>query len=271
MLHADARPAPVLETRRALNRSLVLHVMVLGLVVGLPYLHKPPVIVETPAIQAVLVDNLPPSRPQPKPVEPAPEPAPPEPEPLVEQQAEVPPPVKTPSKIELPKPKVEEKPAPKVAEKPAKPKPLLKTLPMDTSEFEAEAKAMRQASMQAERDRMLKEMEGQATAMRASANAAEIDRYRALIRNAVMDAWIRPPSARAGMVVTLRISMLPGGEVAGVMVTKGSGDSAFDASARAAVEEAARRRGGRLPVPDDAVLFSQNFRSLLMNFRPEDQ
>lgn len=269
MLHADARPAPVLETRRALNRSLVLHVLVLGLVVGLPYLHKPPVVVEAPAIQAVLVESLPRSRPQPKPVEPVPAPAP-EPEPVVEQQAELPPPVKEPAKIELPKPRVEEKPVPRVAEKPAKPTPLLKPLKMDTSEFEAEAQAMRKAAVQAERDRLLKEMEGQAVAMRASANQAVVDRYSGLIRAAVQDAWVRPPTARSGMVVTLRIGILPGGELASVVPVKGSGDAAFDASAVAAVKEAARRKG-RLPVPDDAAVFSQYFRVFTMNFRPDDQ
>lgn len=270
MLHADARPAPVLETRRALNRSLVLHVLVLGLVVGLPYLHKPPIVVETPAIQAVLVDNLPPSRPMPKPVEPVPEPAPVEPESVVEEQVEVPPPVKAPSRIELPKPKVEEKPAPRVAEKPAKPKPLMKMPSLNTAALDDEMKELQRQAQQAERDRMLKEMEGQAVAMRASANQAVVDRYSGMIRAAVQDAWVRPPSAGSGMVVTLRIGILPGGELASVVPVKSSGDVAFDASAVAAVKEAARRKG-RLPVPDDAAVFSQYFRVFTMNFRPDDQ
>lgn len=275
MLHADARPAPVLETRRALNRSLVLHVLVLGLVVGLPYLHKPPEVIEAPAIQAVLVAPLPASRPEPRPAPPVPEPVPVEPAPVVEEMAEVPPPVKTPAKIELPAPKVEEKPKvaekPRVADKPAPPKPLVKLPSLNTAALDDEMKELQRQAQQVTRDRLLKEMEGQAVAMRASANQAEVDRYHGLIRNDVVNAWLRPPSARAGMVVTLRISTYPGGELAGVMVTRSSGDPAFDASARAAVEEAARRRSGRLQVPSDAALYSQFFRTFTMNFRPDDQ
>ncbi|MES2919715.1 MAG: cell envelope integrity protein TolA [Pseudomonadota bacterium] len=264
MLHADARPAPVLETRRALNRSLILHLLVLGAVLGLPYLHKPPEPVETPSIQAMLVAPSVVSRPAPRPVEP--EPAPVEPPPVVEQQVEVPPPVKTPSKIQLPK--VAEKTPPKPA-KPVPPTPILKKSMLNTASLDEEMKALQNEARQNERDRMLREMEGQAVAMRASANQAIVDRYSALIQAAVQDAWERPPSARAGMVVTLRISMLPGGELANVMPTRSSGDPAFDASAVAAVKEAARRKG-RLPVPDDAAVFSQNFRNFSMNFRPED-
>lgn len=266
MLHADARPVPVLETRRALNRSLLLHVVVLGLVLGLPYLHTPPEVVEAPAIQAVLVAPSVVKRQEPVPAPPVAEPAPPPP---VAEKFEVPEPVREPPKIVLPKapeklpPKVAEKPAP-VVKKP--PTPIIKSLKPSTDAMADEMAAIRRDMQQAEMDRLRREMESTATAMKVSANAALVDRYRGLIAQRVESKWSRPLSARPGMTVTLRISMLPGGEVANdPIVLSSSGDAAFDASAIEAV-----RRASPLPVPDDVAVFSQNFRTFTMKFRPED-
>ncbi|HEX4869469.1 MAG TPA: cell envelope integrity protein TolA [Moraxellaceae bacterium] len=259
MLHADARPAPVLETRRALNRSLLLHVGVLGLVVALPYLHQPPKVVEPPAIQAVLVPKAVVQQPAPTPVE-APPPPP------VPEQIEVPEPVTEPPKIALPKVKPEEKPTPRVAEKKPEPvKPLLKKPLLNTAAMDEEMKSLQREMQQAEMDRMRREMESTATAMKVSANAALIDRYRGMIAQRVESKWNRPLSARAGMTATLRISILPGGEVANVVVATSSGDAAFDASAIEAV-----KRANPLPVPDDPTVFSQSFRNFTLKFRPED-
>lgn len=262
MLHADARPAPVLETRRALNRSLVLHLAVLGLVVALPYLHRPPEVVEPPAIQAVLVPKAMVQQPTPRPVEPTPPPPAPVPE-----KIEVPEPVTEPPKIVLPKPKPQEKPVPKVAEKkPEPPKSLLTKQALKSSLApDEEMLNLRKEMQQAERDRTLREMESTATAMKVSANAALIDQYRGLIAHRVETKWNRPLSARAGMTATLRINILPGGEVANVVLAGTSGDPAFDASAIEAV-----KRASPLPVPDDTTVFSQNFRNFTLKFRPED-
>lgn len=260
MLHADARPAPVLETRRALNRSLLLHVGVLGLVVALPYLHQPPKVVEPPAIQAVLVPRSAAQQPAPKPVE-APPPPP------VPEKIELPEPVTEPPRIALPKVKPEVKPAPKVAEKkPEPPKPLLTRQALKTSIApDEEMQNLRKEMQQAEMERMRREMESTATAMKVSANAALIDRYRGMIAQRVESKWNRPLSARAGMTATLRISILPGGEVGNVVVADSSGNPAFDASAVEAV-----KRANPLPVPDDPAVFSQSFRNFTLKFRPED-
>jgi colicin import membrane protein len=272
MLHADVRPAPVLETRRALNRSLLLHLLVLGVVAGLPYLHRPPEVKEPPAIQAVLVPKAVVQQREPVPVKPvAPAPAPaPEPE-----KVELPPPVVEPPKIVLPKPKPE-KPAPAKPEKPvetvAKPRPpesILKNKPLTPLPVDDEIEALRreakQAERQAELDRLRREVDATATAMKVSANQALVDRYRGLIANRVESKWNRPLAAKAGMSATLRISILPGGEVANVVVTGSSGNPAFDASAIEAV-----RRASPLPVPEDLAVFSQNFRNFTLKFRPED-
>jgi colicin import membrane protein len=65
--------------------------------------------------------------------------------------------------------------------------------------------------------------------------------------------------------VTLRISVLPGGEVTNVVTVKSSGDPAFDASAEDAV-----RKANPLPVPDDVTAFNQYFRVITLKFNPED-
>ena len=54
------------------------------------------------------------------------------------------------------------------------------------------------------------------------------------------------------------------GRVLSVIITKSSGDPQADAQLKAAIE-----RSSPLPVPDDADVFRDNFRSLTLNFRSE--
>jgi colicin import membrane protein len=250
MLHAEARPTPPGVAKTALWKSLILHVAVLGLVIGLPYLHKPPEVVEPMAMQAILVQQpAPQKRPEPVPVE--------EPEPAPLPEMELPEPVVEPPKIALPKPP-EKKPAP--------PKPLLKKPTLNTAQLDEEMLAMEREMKQAdEMERLRREVTQTAMATKVSANQAIVNQYRGLIAQRVETKWNRPLSARAGMVVTLRISILPGGEVGPVVPVSSSGDPAFDASAVEAV-----RRASPLPVPTDATVFNQNFRNFILKFRPED-
>ena len=81
----------------------------------------------------------------------------------------------------------------------------------------------------------------------------------------VQHHWIRPPNARSGMRVKLRIKMIPGGEVVSVMVIQSSGNPALDYSAEQAVLKAAV-----LPVPTDVGLFDREFRTVTVIFDPED-
>ena len=61
---------------------------------------------------------------------------------------------------------------------------------------------------------------------------------------------------------TVRITMNSDGRVLSVLITKSSGDDAFDASIKAAIE-----RSSPLPVPDDDALFQKEFRSAVFTFR----
>ena len=92
-----------------------------------------------------------------------------------------------------------------------------------------------------------------------------INKYILAIQQQVQRVWSRPPSARAGMEVSLRIDLIPGGEVTNVTVVDSSGNLAFDRSAAQAVY-----RLGTLPVPPEPGIFNRQFRNLILIFRPED-
>jgi len=89
----------------------------------------------------------------------------------------------------------------------------------------------------------------------------------ALIQQALQQVWNRPPSARNGMRVILRIRMLPTGELLEASITQSSGDAAFDRSAENAVYSASPfTELQNLPIS----VFNENFRTLSLIFEPED-
>lgn len=85
------------------------------------------------------------------------------------------------------------------------------------------------------------------------------------IRTKIVANWSRPASARNGMKVTLRVELVPSGEVSAVSLVESSGDTAFDRSAESAV-----RRAGRFEVPDESAVFERRFRRFNLLFNPED-
>ena len=93
----------------------------------------------------------------------------------------------------------------------------------------------------------------------------EVDKYMRLIQQTMWRYWKRPPSARKQMEATLRIYLLPGGELQEATIIKGSGHDSFDRSALNAVREV-----GQFPVPSDSIVFDRNFRVFTMRFRPVD-
>jgi len=120
---------------------------------------------------------------------------------------------------------------------------------------EQEAKAREQAADL--RARMA--AEERLTAARSGSQAAQ---YKALIRARIERAWIRPPSARAGLDCEVRVTQVPGGAVTAVKIERCNGDAAVRESIEAAVY-----RASPLPMPENPDLFE---RDLLFNFRPND-
>ena len=128
------------------------------------------------------------------------------------------------------------------------------------------------ARLQREAEAEMQRLEQQRLAAEAAvARVAEEKRLVAsaldVIRDGVQRNWSRPPSVRNGMEVSVRILLLPTGEVDEAVVIKSSGDDAFDRSTVNAVMKAER-------FPElqgmDPVVFDRNLRQITLNFRPED-
>jgi colicin import membrane protein len=89
--------------------------------------------------------------------------------------------------------------------------------------------------------------------------------YVSQIQREIVDNWSRPPSARNGMEVLLRVYLVPTGEVVDVVLEISSGNDSFDRSAVLAVQKAER-----FQVPVETRQFERNFREFTVLFRPED-
>ncbi len=92
--------------------------------------------------------------------------------------------------------------------------------------------------------------------------AGEVDKYKALIINAISRQWILPENANSNMSSQFRIRLAPNGAVLEVNLTRSSGDPLLDRSAEAAIHKASP-----LPVPSDPVTFNL-FRDISLTVRP---
>jgi len=92
----------------------------------------------------------------------------------------------------------------------------------------------------------------------------EVNKYKALIVQAISERWVVPPQANKKLYCELMIRLAPGGMVLDVQVSRSSGDPSLDGSARAAVIKASP-----LPVPKDSVAFDA-FRQFVLKVKPEN-
>jgi len=128
---------------------------------------------------------------------------------------------------------------------------------------EAEEQKRREQELQAELEA---EAEAQARREWLARYGDEINRYKSRIKDSITRHWRIPVTAGSGMRCEIVVRLLPGGEVASVRITQGSGDAAFDRSVEDAVYNAAP-----LPVPSvDSGLFDE-FREIEFVFAPEDK
>jgi colicin import membrane protein len=111
-------------------------------------------------------------------------------------------------------------------------------------------------------DAMLKEQKQIAEATAAKMRGI-VDKYKALILQAISQNWLIPGGVNKKLSAELIIRLAPGGVVLDVHVTKSSGDVALDRSATAAVYKASP-----LPVPTNSAEF-EAFRQFVLKVKPE--
>jgi len=126
----------------------------------------------------------------------------------------------------------------------------------DDAKHAADLKA--KAEREAELRRQLADEEHVSAVEAGPARAQYIARLAARIQN----AWIKPPSARAGLDCIVNITQIPGGEVTSAHVSQCNGDAA----ARQSIENAVYR-ASPLPAPPDPALFERN---LVIHFHPDE-
>ncbi len=101
--------------------------------------------------------------------------------------------------------------------------------------------------------------DAQATAQAAVTSGA-LASWTSEITSRIQNAWIKPPTAQAGIVCVLNVSLIPGGTVTGVSIGQCNGDDAVRQSIQTAVYNASP-----LPPPPDGVPFPSQLR---ITFQP---
>ncbi len=105
---------------------------------------------------------------------------------------------------------------------------------------------------------------GKKEALLAEQNKQATITATAAIQQKVIGRWIKPVSSVKGMSCTVRVKLLPSGDVMDAVVVASSGDSVFDRSAENAV-----RKASPLPVPASRALFAKYFKEFTFRFKPE--
>lgn len=248
--------------------AVLVHAAFFGLIVfGVTWQSQP-----TPPVQAELWDKLPPAskleEPRPEPPKPEPpKPQPPRPEPKPEP----------PKPVEKPQPP---KPDPAIAEKAEREK--REKVKREKQKAEEERKKREEDELRKKREReelakkkreeeekrrqeeaARKEAE-RAAAMERDRRQKEFDGFVNNIRAKIRGRANVPDTVRGNPEVTVRIRVLPGGEVLDITVVKRSNNPAYDTAIERAI-----RSASPLPVPPaNHELFPQ-FRELELKFTHE--
>lgn len=127
---------------------------------------------------------------------------------------------------------------------------------LNKKKAEQEAETKRLAA--AEREKSARE-----AAARQAQIAGEVNKYKALIVNAISRQWILPENVDSSLSSQFRIRLAPDGMVLDVHLIRSSGDSVLDRSAQTAIFKASP-----LPVPTETEAFNL-FRDISLTVRPE--
>lgn len=194
------------------------------------------------------------------PAPPAPvRPVPPPPEPKPAPKLETPPPAKPDialkEKAEKPKPVEKEKP------KPQEKKPAEKQQPVQKDQKDLKEQQKEQKVRVADEiERLQREQEAndrrQAQAAAQSRLMNEIAEYKARILAKIRRNIVMPPDLPGNPVVEFNVTLLPGGDILDVKLSKSSGFAAFDNAVERGIY-----LSKPLPLPPDPAMF-QEFRNL---------
>jgi len=141
---------------------------------------------------------------------------------------------------------------------------------LEQREQKRQAEEKKQQALIAEKQRKEAEIEAQrqkqieAEKAESAKNQRTTQSVTAAIQQQVNSSWIRPLTSAKGLSCTIRVKLLPSGDVMDAQVIRGSGDNIFDQSAVNAV-----RKASPLPVPKSRTLFSKHFRAFTFNFNPK--
>lgn len=106
--------------------------------------------------------------------------------------------------------------------------------------------------------------QAQIDAANLARTAGVVDKYKALIIDAISRQWILPENVDHGLSSQFRIRLAPDGGVLMVSLIRSSGDPILDRSAQTAIYKASP-----LPVPGDPSTFNL-FRDISLTVRPEN-
>ncbi|MEP3561439.1 MAG: cell envelope integrity protein TolA, partial [Marinobacter sp.] len=129
---------------------------------------------------------------------------------------------------------------------------------------EQQLNALAEEAEKARESEARRQREAAAARAREAQMLTDSEKYQALIRDRLAQAWYPPASATENMVARLQITLLPTGELQGVTLVSSSGNTAFDNSALSAV-----RSLNRYPVPGDRDTFERYFRQFTIEFNPK--
>jgi colicin import membrane protein len=94
---------------------------------------------------------------------------------------------------------------------------------------------------------------------------SDLIKYSSLIRNQVLQNWIRPSKINFSLKTEIEIILVPTGEILSATVVKGSGNNIFDESALRAISKVNSFEGLNMQMN----LFDEHFRNFILIFSPE--
>lgn len=129
---------------------------------------------------------------------------------------------------------------------------------------EEQARLARESELAKEKQAQAARDEANREASRQARMAGEVNKYRAMILNAISQRWIVPENVDRTLSSQFHIRLAADGSVLEVSLIRSSGDSILDRSAQTAIYKASP-----LPVPGDPDMFA-SFRDINLTVRPEN-